>query len=397
MRVRSALPVLLSVVLASCLWLITVHHVYSPGSSLEPDPSGVPPRAQELAKRHLALWSDERLRANEQVRMRASNAEWDFMGRSFLAWSFANLALRQPAEAPRYLKAIDAIIDETLKLEAERGMHHFLMPYSRRAPFVMQPERSQFLDGEIALMLAHRLLIAPREDYRSELVRRVEAMTARMEQSPVLSAESYPDECWTFCNTVALAAIRGSDAVTGSDHSELARRWVEVAREKLVEPETGLLIASYTVRGEHLDKAEGSSIWLSASMLQLVDEPFAREQYKLARKQLGHDLLGFGWAREWPAGAKEQVDVDSGPIVPWLEVSAGSSGLAFVGAASFGDSAWNRELHTTLNFAGFPTRDESGLRFAASNQVGDAVVLYALSLGPAFDAFRARLRERSGV
>ena len=128
-----------------------------------------------------------------------------------------------------------------------------------------------------------------------------------------------------------------------------------------------------------------------------MDEPFAREQYKLARKQLGHDLLGFGWAREWPAGAKEQVDVDSGPIVPWLEVSAGSSGLAFVGAASFGDSAWNRELHTTLNFAGFPTRDESGLRFAASNQVGDAVVLYALSLGPAFDAFRARLRERSGV
>ncbi len=397
MRIRSALAVLLSLALASFVWLITVRHVYSPGSSLEPDPSGVPPRAQELAKRHLALWSDEGLRANEQVRMRKSNAEWDFMGRSFLAWSFANLALRQPAEAPRYLAAIDAIIDETLSLETERGMHHFLMPYSRRAPFVMQPERSQFLDGEIALMLAHRLLIAPREDYRAELERRVEAMTARMAESPVLSAESYPDECWTFCNTVALAAIRGADAVTGSDHSALTQRWVEVAREKLVEPETGLLISSYTVRGEHLDKAEGSSIWLSASMLDLVDEPFAREQYKLARKELGRDLLGFGWAREWPEAAKQQVDVDSGPIVPWLEVSAGSSGLAFVGAATFGDGTWNRELHTTLNFAGFPTQDEAGLRFAASNQVGDAVVLYALTLGPAFEAFRARLRERSKV
>ena len=28
--------------------------------------------------------------------------------------------------------------------------------------------------------------------------------------SPVLCVESYPDECWLFCNTIALAAIRAA-------------------------------------------------------------------------------------------------------------------------------------------------------------------------------------------
>jgi hypothetical protein len=340
------------------------------------------------------LWSDDALRSAELDRMRQSNAEWDFMGRSFLAWSLANLALREPEHAEAYLPVIDAIIDETLALERERGMHHFLMPYSRRGPFLLEPARSQFLDGEIALMLAHRLVVADRDDYRAELVTRVDAMVARMERSPVLSAESYPDECWTFCNTVALAAIRGADALTGSDHSDLARRWVEVAREKLVDPKTGLLVSSYTLAGEPRDGPEGSSLWLSASMLQLVDETFAKEQYDLGRAALGRTALGFGWAREWPDTHAGSVDVDSGPIVPLVEVSAGSSGLAFVGAASFGDHDWTQALHTTLDFAAFPVDDESGLRFAASNQVGDAVVLYALTLGPAFAAFRARMQTR---
>jgi len=65
-----------------------------------------------------------------------------------------------------------------------------------------------------------------------------------------------------------------------------------------------------------------------------------------------------------------------------------------VGAAAFGDAAWSQQLHTTLDFAAFPVDEQAGLRFAASNQVGDAVLLYALTLGPAFDAFRERLRSQ---
>src|SRR5206468_2320170 len=116
----------------------------------------------------------------------------DFMGRSFLAWSLANLALAEPARRDEALAAIDRIIDETVALERERGPYTFLMGYARAGEFKVGPPRSQFLDGEIALMLGLRCLVADRADYRALLRERVAVMVARMEKSPVLSAESYP-------------------------------------------------------------------------------------------------------------------------------------------------------------------------------------------------------------
>ena len=100
-------------------------------------------------------------------------------------------------------------------------------------------------------------------------------------------------------------------------------------------------------------------------------------------------MVGFAYAKEWPASCHGPSDVDSGPIIPILEVSAGSSGLAFVVAASFGDATYLRTLTTTLNFAGFPRREQDGLKYCASNQVGDAVMFYAMTIGPAWDQVKS--------
>jgi hypothetical protein len=78
--------------------------------------------------------------------------------------------------------------------------------------------------------------------------------------------------------------------------------------------------------------------------------------------------------------------VDSGPIVPFFDVSSGSSGLAFVAASSFGDGEYLAALNATVDFAAFPVERGGLLRYAASNQVGDAVILYGLSIGPLWNA-----------
>jgi len=364
---------LCALLVASAIWLPIVHLLFARSAER---------RADQLAARGTALWVDASLREREVAKMRGSNAEWDFMGRSFLVWALANRALREPAAAPRALAAIDVIIDETLRLERERGMYFFLMPYARAGRFVVAPEASQFLDGEIALMLAMRRVVAEKPEYRAPLAARVERMAARMKQSPVLSAESYPDECWTFCNTVALAAMRLEDRLDGTDHAQLLADWVKTAKRRLVDPKTGILVSSYTVDGHHLDGPEGSSIWMAAHALQIVDAEFAADQYARARRELRHSALGFGWAGEWPASWRGPRDVDSGPVIPLLDVSAGSSGLALVGAASFGDRAYLDELRATLELAAFPIERDGGLTYAAGNQVGDAVLLYALEMGP---------------
>jgi hypothetical protein len=176
--------------------------------------------------------------------------------------------------------------------------------------------------------------------------------------------------------------MRLADNLDGSDHSEIISNWLAFAKRKLVHPGTGLLVSSFTVDGTPLDGPEGSSIWLVAHCLQVLDPAFARDQYDRARRELAQSHCGFGSAREWPASWHGPADIDSGPIIPVLNISAGSSGLALVGAAAFGDDEYLAKLAATLDFAAFPKGERGELQYCASNQVGDAVMLYATVLGP---------------
>lgn len=377
----------IALALASAIWLPSVHWLFvrSPDTFLSDSTGGIPSQPRALAERQLTLWTDPALKARELQRMRGRNAEWDFMGRSFFVWSLAELSLRDPASAPRKLAVADEIIDETLRLERDQGQTVFLLPYASRRPWVVRPARSLFVDGEIALMLATRRMAkdGDKPEYRAALTERVDAIVARLQASPLLISESYPDECWLFDHAVALAAIRLADRLDGTDHSAFLRTWLDNARHHFIDPRTGLLVSSFSTAGDIGDGPEGSSIWAALHFLRLVDENFAREQYALARRELAHGLGGFAWSREWPVSAsRAALDIDSGMIVPGLDISAGGSGMAFIGASSFSDIDYLGRLHATLDFAAFPLRENGGLRYCASNLVGDAVMLYAGVLGP---------------
>jgi hypothetical protein len=367
-------------IVASAIWLPCVHLFFKRPVTEFRASSGVSPTARALAARHLKLWTDPALREVELGRMRGSNAEWDFMGRSFLVWSLANIGLREPAQKAACLDAMDRIIAETLRLEREKGMYHFLMSYAKPSAYRVQPARSLFVDGEIALMLASRRMLEEKPDFKPLLAERLKLIADGLNERQIL--ESYPDECWTFDHAVALAAMRVGDRLDGTDHSLVINHWLVFAKAKLVHRRTGLLVSSFTAGGVPLDGPEGSSIWLIAHCLQVLDPEFARDQYDRARRELAQTHCGFGSAREWPASCRGLADIDSGPIIPVLNISAGSSGLALVGAASFGDDDFLSSLAATLDFAAFPKRTGGALKYCASNQVGDAVMLYATVLGP---------------
>jgi hypothetical protein len=373
---------LLALLIAGCIWLPCLHFVFHKSSSDFYQAKGLSPQARQLAARHLDLWTEPQSRQRELQKMRASNAEWDFMGRSFLVWSLANMGLREPGSKSVYLQTIDQIIDETVQLEKQQGMYFFLMPYARARSYVAQPAHSLFLDGEIALMAASRRMLEERADYKQLLTERVNAMAERLRQSPHLVVESYPDECWMFDHVVALDAMRLADVLDGTDHSALIRQWLAMAKKKLVHDQSGLLISSFTTDGTPLDGPEGSTLWMVADCLQILDPDFARDQYRRARRELGRTTLGFSYAQEWPSSWTGPADIDSGPIIPVFNISAGSSGMAFIGASAFGDQQFLSSLAATLDFAAFPSRKDGRLKYCGSNQVGDAALLYAATLGP---------------
>jgi hypothetical protein len=388
-RIRRLAAGTLALALAFAIWLPCLHLFFTQPASAFRQPQGMSVKAVQLATRHLNLWNDPKLREAEFAKMRASNAEWDFMGRSYLVWSLANMSLRDPASKATYLQTIDRIIDETLRLEKEKGMYFFLMPYARDRHYFMRPEHSLFLDSEIALMLAARRTVEEKPEYRSLLTQRVNGMVDRFQKSPKMILESYPNECWMFDHCVALDAIKMADYLDGTDHSAFIRNWIAMARQRLVDHKSGMLISSFEYDGTPLDGPEGSSIWMVAHSLQLVDEGFARDQYQRARKLLGEITLGFGYAHEWPKCWPGTPDVDSGPIVPFFEISPGSSGMAFIAASAFDDQHYLAALAATIDFAGFPSKTAGRLKYCASNQVGDAALLYAATLGPLWQKVRA--------
>lgn len=269
-----------------------------------------------------------------------------------------------------------------------------MLPYGRARPFVDPAGTSIFVEGELALMLAARQLVE-RDPARVALARTwVERAAAHLERGPVVLAESYPDEVWIFCNAVALAAIRLHDIGDGAParHAALFARWVASAKARLVDRTTGLLPARTTLDGQVLEGPEGSTLWIAATMLRVVDDDFASLQYFTARQELTASLAGFGWAREWPPSRPASDDIDSGPTIPFVGANAGSSGLALVAAYAFDDAELARDLTTTLGFAAFPV--DGGARYVAGNQLADAAILYAMVTGPLWA--RAGVQERHG-
>ncbi len=389
-KLKRILGGLLCLAVAAAIWIPAVHLFFPVDArGLMNDP-GVSPTARALAARHLALWSDPEARRRELGDLRRSNAEWDFMGRTYLVLSLANMSLRDPSMKPQALTIIDHILEETLRLESAHGFYHFSMDYAKNRPYIDQPPRSQFVDGEIALMLGARRLIEEKGIWRGPFEDRIRTIEERMERSPSLSTESYPDECWTFDNVNALAAMRMADALDGGTRRTFCAQWVARAKEKLVEPKTGLLVSEFTRLGSALDGPEGSSIWMVAHALQLIDEPFARDQYERARRYLRRPICGFDVAREWPVELRGAADIDSGMVIPFIDASPGSSGLALLGARAFDDAEFYGGLLRSLDLAAFPVRRKGTLRYQASNQVGDAVLLYSTVLGPLWSEVKRR-------
>jgi hypothetical protein len=322
--------------------------------------------------------------------MRGQNPEWDFMARTFLALTLAEHALADPTEAPRAIATLDAIIADTLASEAEHGQGWYLLPYAQRADY-LGTGRSLFVDGEILVMLGARRLIAD-DAWRDEMDARAAIVAESFGAGSALPiAESYPDEGWMFCHAMAMIGLRMHEVLDGADHSALTGRWAEAVRTELVHPQTGLLVSEFDMQGNPMDGPEGSSIWLVAVGMQLIDPDFAQQQYDLAREQLGGRILGMGYAREWPRGHEGAVDIDSGPLVPVIDASASSSGFALLASRAFGSRAWNRQLRRALGAAFVAMRLDPALAAAADNPVGQGVVLWGMSFGPVWQ----RLQEGS--
>ena len=202
------------------------------------------------------------------------------------------------------------------------------------------------------------------------------ALARRYAASPTGLVESYPDETYPADNAVALASIRLFDQVTGSNHRAQTERGLSALTTHATDPNSGLLYQRVDAStAAPLDAARASGTAMAAFALGYADCHIAERFWPALARQF-ESWVGFGGIREYPRGFAGRSDVDSGPLILGLSVSA--SGFALASARRMGDPTRYKALLASAWLFGLPTTDSnSELHFMTGGALGD-VLLFAL-------------------
>ena len=216
--------------------------------------------------------------------------------------------------------------------------------------------------------------------FPAELAARHDALIAAYERrllaSPTGLIETYPNEAYPTDVAAVAAAIAAHGRATGADHRAALAHWAAKVRAVQIDPKSGLVIQRMGADdGAPHDAPRASGTGLAAYFAGFADRALAKE---LAAGALRPErtLLGFGAIAEYAPGHDGAGDIDSGPVV--LGVSVSATGFALAPARAFGEGDAFARLYRTTSLFGVP----SGGRFATGGPIGNALLLALLTSGP---------------
>jgi hypothetical protein len=206
------------------------------------------------------------------------------------------------------------------------------------------------------------------------------AYERRLLASPTGLIETYPGEAYpTDCAAVA-AAIAVHGRATGKDHARVLAHWAALVRKTQIDPASGLVVQRMNAStGAPHDAPRGSGTALGAYFAGYADRSLARE---LAAGLFRNEstFWGFGAIREYAPGHGGSGDVDSGPVV--LGVSVSATGFALAPARAHGYRDAFTALYRTTDLFGAPETSGGTLRFLSGGPIGNALLLAMLTSGP---------------
>jgi hypothetical protein len=142
---------------------------------------------------------------------------------------------------------------------------------------------------------------------------------------------------------------------------------------RYVDPHSGLLYqAADAATGAPLGPPRGSGTAIAAYSLAFADRALSEHLYAGLRRQ-AVNLLGFGMMREYPSDHAGTGDIDSGPVLFGVGVSA--TGFALAAARLHGDDALFTRLYRTTELFGVPLGDSTSRHFMSGGPLGNAILL----------------------
>lgn len=308
------------------------------------------------------------------------DGEWLFGTYMMAALGYAQTARAHPELLEAHRRAMDDCIDAMLLPPVQA--------FDRQAwgtdPLedLGSPRAHAAYLGYLNLVLSVRRTLGP-DSPHAELNDRISAhLQQALVRSPIGLAQTYPGEVYPVDNTAVIASLALHQRVAPSaDHSAVLTGWAR-RLDQLRDPSTGLLIQSVAPEdGATVDGPRGSGSALAVYFLSFADAEQSRSLYEAVRTHLRRDLLGFGAMREYPPGVEGSGDIDSGPIV--LGVSISATGFSLAGSRIHDDPETFADLWATAYLFGAPVDREGERHFALGGPLGDAMMFALLTARPA--------------
>lgn len=334
---------------------------------------------RDLAKTMIAFEAnDDHARADSSANRFAG--EWALVTHQMTALGLAQVALAHPELRPDYAPEITKAAAKSFLPEMRdfgtRAWHgedalqslasdhgHAYLSYAALAVSM-----ARLVDRDVppALAREHDRLIA--------------AYVRRLRASSTGLIETYPGEAYPTDVAAVAGAIAVHGKVTGKNYDDVLRHWAANVRTAQIDKTSGLVHQRMdAATGAPHDAPRGSGTALAAYFAGFADESVARQ---LAAAALSHrsTFVGFGGIREYAAGRSGEGDVDSGPVILGISVSA--TGFALAPARAFGHKDAFVQLYRTTDLFGMPLRSQGARKFAIGGPIGNALLLALLTSGP---------------
>ena len=315
------------------------------------------------------------------------DGEWLFGSYLMAGFGFGQSALEHPAWRERHLALMARCID-ALQAPAVRAFDAEMWKGEDALDSLDGPSAHAAYLGYFNLLLGLHRLLDTNSAYAGLNDRITAALVRRLEASPTLLLDSYPDETYPVDNCAVIGSIGLHARVTGADHADLLRRWRERFRKDYVDGRSGLMIQAVDPRsGKMIEWPRASGTTLGLYFLSFWDAALARDLFDALRRESAAHFFGFGGMKEYPRWVRAERpanerrgDIDSGPVVLGFGLSPTGFGLA--GARLFGDRELFRDLFASAWLCGAPVERDGRFEFVSGGPLGNAILFAMFTARP---------------
>lgn len=199
-----------------------------------------------------------------------------------------------------------------------------------------------------------------------------EALAKRLSDAPHALFQTYPGEAYPADISMVAASIALHDCAVGTPKRDWWDKW-RSGYTRWIDASSGLLFQSGDAEtGRPVGPPRASGTAIAAFALAFVDKDLA-DKLHAALERAHTEVLGYGAIREYAPGHEGSGDIDSGPVVFGVSVSA--TGFTLASAKVHRNDALFTSLFRTADFWGIPVHRSNGMRYLSGGPLGNAILL----------------------